>query len=455
MRSATPKLAHDLCGWPLVRWPIEAARAAGARRIVVVEGPERPLAALLDDDVEVAIQREPKGTADALAAACDQIPETGVVLVLGGDSPLVRPQTLAWLASEHERQGSAATILTALLDDPSGYGRVLRDSEGRVARIVETKAGGDADERDLAIREVNAGIYAFQAAVLPAALRRVGADNAQGERYLPDVLPALAQQGLTVTALTLEDPEEAVGVNDRVALAHARSLAQRRILESHMRAGVTVVDPSATVIDVQVRIGEDAVIEPFSCLHGQTSIAAGATIGPHSTLIDAHVEERARVVHSYVTQARIGAGASVGPFAHLRPGAVLAERAKAGTFVEIKNSLLGAGAKVPHLSYVGDAEIGEDANLGAATITANYDGQRKHRTRIGARVRTGVDTTLVAPVNVGEGSYTGAGSVITDDVPAGALGIARARQRNVEGYAQRRAQPEGALPDGGVDSASG
>lgn len=460
MRSGTAKLAHELCGWPLVRWPIEAARAAGARRIVVVEGPQRPLARLLGDDVVTAVQREPKGTADALAAAGTQIAGSGTVIVLNGDSPLIRPETLRWLAAEHKRQGAAATMLTALVDDPRGYGRVLRAPDGSVQRVVETKEagggtdGGDAGERELAIHEVNTGVYAFEGSELLGCLDLVGTDNAQGERYLPDVLPLLRARGHRVLALVLRDPDEAIGVNDRRQLALARALIQQRIHERHMLAGVTIVNPAATVIDVQVTIGADTLIAPFSCLYGRTSVGCGAQIGPHSTLIDAHVRDGARVVHSVVAQATVGAGANVGPFAYLRPGTVLAEGSKAGTFVEIKNSHVGTGAKVPHLSYVGDAEIGEGANLGAATITANFDGQRKHRTTIGPRARTGVDTTLVAPVTVGEGAYTGAGSVITDDIPPGALGIARERQCNIEGYAQRRREPA-ARPHGGVDSVEG
>jgi bifunctional UDP-N-acetylglucosamine pyrophosphorylase/glucosamine-1-phosphate N-acetyltransferase len=450
MRSARPKLAHELCGWPLLRWPIEAARAAGAERIVVVQDPQRALEEIAGEGVEFAIQREPRGTADALAAAAAQIKGAGSVLVVNGDTPLIRGETLRALAAEHERTGAGATMLTAVLDDPSGYGRVVRGPDGTVERVVETKASGDAGAAERHIREVNTGVFAFDSAALLEALPRVGAENAQGEHYLPDVLPLLRERERTVAALEVEDPDELLGVNDRRQLAAVRALAQRRILDRHMLAGVTVLDPASTVVDAEVTIEPDSVVAPFTSLHGATAVASGAVLGPHSTVIDARVGEDARILHSYVTGAEIGPRVSVGPFAYLRPGTVLREGSKAGTFVEIKNSDVGAGSKVPHLSYIGDAEIGEGTNLGAATITANYDGQRKHRTRIGSRVKTSVDTTLVAPVSVGDDAYTGAGSVITEDVPSGALGIARARQRNLKGYAQRRARQAAPAPEGGA-----
>jgi bifunctional UDP-N-acetylglucosamine pyrophosphorylase/glucosamine-1-phosphate N-acetyltransferase len=307
-----------------------------------------------------------------------------------------------------------------------------------VERVVETKRPGDATALELEIREVNTGIFAFEGGPLLAALEHVRSDNAQGELYLPDVIPVLRRSERTVVAFELDDPGETCGVNDRRGLAEVRALAQRRIIDRHLLSGVTVVDPQLTVVDADVTIAADVVIAPFTSLHGRTSVGSGSTVGPHSTLIDALVGEEATILHSYVKEAQIGNRVSVGPFAYLRPGTVLREGAKAGTFVEIKNSDVGAGTKVPHLSYIGDADIGERTNLGAATITANYDGYRKHRTTIGSGVRTGVDTTLVAPVTVGDDAYTGAGSVVSDDVPPGALGIARAQQRNVEGYAERR-----------------
>jgi bifunctional UDP-N-acetylglucosamine pyrophosphorylase/glucosamine-1-phosphate N-acetyltransferase len=308
--------------------------------------------------------------------------------------------------------------------------------------VVETKSPGDASKLELHIREVNTGIFAFDPAALTAALAEVQADNAQGELYLPDVLPILREHERTVQAHELPDPRELLQVNDRCQLAHVTAVAQQLIHERLMLAGVTIVNPAATVIDVQVTIGEDTVIAPFTSLHGSTTVGTGSSIGPGCTLIDTWVGDGAKILHSYTTGAVVGDRVSVGPFAYLRPGTVLREGAKAGTFVEIKNSDIGAGTKVPHLSYIGDADIGEGTNLGASTITANYDGYRKNRTRIGDRVKTSVDTTLVAPVTVGDDAYTAAGSVIGGDVPAGALagspGVARSEQRNVEGYAERR-----------------
>ena len=440
MRSATPKLLHPLCGRPMIAWPVAAARDAGAGKVVVVDGPDRKLRGSLDQDVKFALQAAPLGTADAVKAAASEITPESTVIVLSGDVPLITARTIHALAAAHERARAAATMATMVLADPSGYGRVVRGADGGVERVVETKAPGDATELELQIREVNTGIYAFTGGPLLTALEEVRPDNAQRELYLPDVLPILRARGLAVAAHEIADPSETVGINDRVALAAVRTLAQRRIHERHMLAGVTIVDPGSTVIDADVELGQDAVIAPFTSVLGTTGAAAGAQIGPLSTLIDACVGEGASVVHSYVAGAEIGARVSVGPFAYLRPGTILREGSKAGTFVELKNSDIGSGAKVPHLSYIGDATIGERTNIGAGTITANYDGKHKNRTEIGAGAFVSVDTMFVAPVRVGDGAYTGAGSVITDDIPPGALGVARARQRNVEDYADRRRQ---------------
>jgi bifunctional UDP-N-acetylglucosamine pyrophosphorylase/glucosamine-1-phosphate N-acetyltransferase len=349
------------------------------------------------------------------------------VIVLCGDVPLISASTIAALAGAHAESGAAATMATMTLEDPTGYGRVVRGADGSVERVVETKTPGDASQDELQIREVNTGIFAFAGGPLLAALDQVRGGNAQGELYLPDVLPILRANGLPVAAV--------------------RACAQLRIHERHMRAGVTIVDPATTVIDADVELDRDAVIAPFSSLHGATRVGAGARVGPLSTLIDARVGEEAAIVHAYVNGAEVGPRVNVGPFAYLRPGTVLREGAKAGTFVEIKNSDIGPGAKVPHLSYIGDATIGERTNIGAGTITANYDGQKKHRTEIGAGAFVSVDTMFVAPVRVGDGAYTGAGSVITDDIPAGALGVARERQQNIAGYADRRKQRRES-PDG-------
>jgi bifunctional UDP-N-acetylglucosamine pyrophosphorylase/glucosamine-1-phosphate N-acetyltransferase len=361
------------------------------------------------------------------------------VVVLSGDVPLVTAAAIAALVDAHRQSGAAATMATTLLDDPTGYGRVVRAADGTVQDVVETKTAGDATPEQLAIREVNTGIFCFDAAALRDALPRLSTDNAQGERYLPQVLTLLRGEGSAVAAHVVDDPGLVMGVNDRAQLAVIRDIAQRRILDDHMRAGVTIVNPASTVVDASVVIGQDAVIEPGTVLRGTTQIAADAVVGPNTTLIDTTVGEGSKVLHAYATEAVLHAGVSVGPFAYLRPGTVLRDKSKVGTFVEIKNSDIGTGSKVPHLSYIGDADVGEATNLGAATITANYDGFNKHRTTIGSRVRSSVDVTFVAPVSVGDDAYTGAGSIITQDVPAGALGIARERQTNIEGYAARRA----------------
>jgi bifunctional UDP-N-acetylglucosamine pyrophosphorylase/glucosamine-1-phosphate N-acetyltransferase len=443
MRSSLPKMLHPLCGRPLVGWPIAAALGAGADRVVVVDAPAKALAGHLPAGVRSIVQPEPRGTGGAVRAAAGEIEDGTVVLVLPGDAPLISAAAIAALVRAHAAAGAAATMATMILEDPTGYGRVVRDADGNVERVVETKADGDATDEQRRIDEVNSSIFAFDARLLKHALGQLRPDNAQRELYLPDVLITLRDAGHGVAAHVLADPDEALGVNDRVQLAQVRAIAQRRIHDAHGRAGVTIVDPASTLIDVTVTIGEDTVVEPSSFLRGATSIGNGCTIGPLTTLIDATLHDEVTIPHSYVMRAEIESKATVGPFAYLRPGTILRERSKAGTFVEIKNSDVGAGSKVPHLSYIGDADIGVDTNLGAATITANYDGVDKHRTRIGDRVHTGVDTTLVAPVTLGDDVFTGANSAITKDVPDGALGIARGRQTNHQGYARRK-RPSGA-----------
>jgi bifunctional UDP-N-acetylglucosamine pyrophosphorylase/glucosamine-1-phosphate N-acetyltransferase len=438
MRSRTPKMLHEICGRPMIDWTVVAALDAGAGKVVVVGSPDGALADRLPDGVAHAVQPVANGTGGAVLAAAGELGGDGPVLVLNGDVPLVTPDALRTLVDAHRATGAAATLVTMVLDDPTGYGRVVRDAAGGVERIVETKRPGDATADELAIAEVNAGVYAFEREALLRALDRIGTDNAQGELYLPVAVEVLRADGAPVAALRMDDPTLVLGINDRVDLARVRRIAQQRIHEAHMRAGVTIVSPETTVIDVGVRIGADTVIEPSTFLRGATTVGERCTVGPLTTAIDTTLDDAVSVVHSYLHGAEVRAGATVGPFAYLRPGALLRDGAKAGTFVEIKNSDIGEGTKVPHLSYIGDADVGPGTNLGAATITANYDGRRKHRTTIGANVRTSVDTTLVAPVTVGDEAYTGAGSVVTEDVPAGALGIARARQTNIEGYAQRR-----------------
>jgi bifunctional UDP-N-acetylglucosamine pyrophosphorylase/glucosamine-1-phosphate N-acetyltransferase len=425
MRSRTPKVLHELCGIPMVLWPVRAALAAGAGRVVVVDSPERALKGVLPEGVRLAVQPQSNGTGGAVVAGLAELESqagNAPVLVLSGDVPLVSTETIAELVHAHEAGGAGATMASTVLDDPTDYGRVVRDAQGAVESVVETKTDGDATPEQLLIREVNTGIYVFSAPALRDVLPRLSADNAQGELYLPQALDLIRADGGTVAAHAVADERLVLGVNDRAALAQVRALAQEAIHARHMTAGVTIVDPRTTVIDVDVEIGQDTTIEPFTTIRGATRIGEGCVVR-HSYLVDSVLED----------------GATVGPFAYLRPGSVLREGSKAGTFVEIKNSDIGAGAKIPHLSYIGDADVGAGANLGASTITANYDGHRKHRTTIGRGVRSSVHVSFVAPVTVGDEAYTGAGSVIDEDVPAGALGIARARQTNLEGYAERRA----------------
>jgi bifunctional UDP-N-acetylglucosamine pyrophosphorylase / glucosamine-1-phosphate N-acetyltransferase len=427
MRSSRPKVLHELCGLPVVLWPVRAAQAAGAERIVVVQSPGGALDEALggEQGVELAVQPRSDGTGGAVRAALDHLgpggdDESGPVVVLAGDVPLVSADAIGELVAVHAREGARATMVTAVLEDPGSYGRVVRDEHGEVVKVVETKRREDATDAELQIKEINTGIFAFELATLREALPRLSAENAQGELYLPQVLDLIRAGGGHVAAHVAQDERLVLGINDRAELAQMRRLAQRAIHDRHMRAGVTIVDPGATVIDIDVEIGQDTVIEPFTTIRGRTRIGRDCVVR-HSYLVDCELED----------------GVGVGPFAYLRPGAVLRRGAKAGTFVEIKNSDIGERSKVPHLSYIGDADVGAGTNLGAATITANYDGRAKHRTKVGEGVRTGVDTTLVAPVELGDRAVTGAGSVITEDVEPGALGIARARQTSIEGYAER------------------
>jgi bifunctional UDP-N-acetylglucosamine pyrophosphorylase/glucosamine-1-phosphate N-acetyltransferase len=359
----------------------------------------------------------------------------GTVVVLNGDAPLLTAETLRALVETHQAAGNAATVLSAQVPDPTGLGRIVRDQDGALAAIVEER---DAAPAQRAISEINSGMFAFDGAQLRTALKRLTTDNAQGQEYLTDVVSLLRGDGQQVAALAAPDYRETLGCNDRVELAGLRALLRDRLLTGWMRAGTTVIDPASVWLDVDVTLGQDAVIHPNVQLYGATSVAAGAEVGPDSTLTDTVVGEGAKVVRSHCDRAAIGAEATVGPFAYLRPGTVLGRKTKVGTYVEVKNSDIGEGSKVPHLSYVGDASIGEHSNIGAASVFVNYDGVTKSRSTIGSHVRTGCDNMFVAPVTVGDGAYTAAGSVITEDVPPGAMGVARSRQRNIEGWVERR-----------------
>ncbi|MEV5411464.1 bifunctional UDP-N-acetylglucosamine diphosphorylase/glucosamine-1-phosphate N-acetyltransferase GlmU [Thermopolyspora sp. NPDC052614] len=440
MKSKKPKVLHELCGLALLDHMLAAARGLEPDRLILVTGHAREQVeahvAATSPDAQTVVQEVRRGTGHAVRTVLEKAgPIEGTILVTYGDTPLLRTETLAELLATHAREGNAVTVLTAEVPDPTGYGRIVRDAAGAVLRIVEEK---DATPEERAIREMNSGVYAFDGVLLADAVKRVSTANAQGEEYLTDVLAILREDGHRVGAYVAADHAEVEGVNDRVQLAAARQVLNRRILERHMRDGVTVIDPASTWIDANVVLEPDVVIHPGTQLHGRTVVAEGAEIGPGSTLTDTVVGEEAVVRNAVCVSARIGPQAQVGPFAYLRPGTVLARKAKAGTFVEMKNAQVGEGTKVPHLTYAGDAVIGAGSNIGAATVFVNYDGVNKHKTVVGDHAFVGCDTMLVAPVTVGDGAYTAAGSVITDDVPPGAIGVARERQRNVGEWVLRR-----------------
>ena len=436
-RSDRAKVLHTVAGRSMLRWVLEALRPLELERVVVVVGHQADAVraeaeAAGMDGLTFAQQDTQRGTGHAVRCAVDQGALDGIdsVVVLPGDVPLLEPEPLRRLLDDSS--GTAATILSFEVDDPAGYGRLVRDRAGQVTRIVEH---ADADAHERAIREVNSAIYAFDAKALIGELQSLAVDNEQGEEYLTDVIAPLVPRGV---GAVVAPAEIVAGVNDRVQLADAGAVLRRRVLDELMRSGVTVVDPSATYVEAGVAVGVDAVLRPGTHLEGATSIGAGAEIGPDARLRDTTVGERAVVTYSVVTGASIGPEATVGPYSHLRPGTQLERRAKAGEFVGMKNAVIGEGAKVPHLSYIGDADIGAGANIGAATVTVNYDGFSKHRTVVGPGARVGSDTMLVAPITIGAEAYTGAGSVITTDVPDGALAVERTEQRIVEGYAERK-----------------
>lgn len=462
MRSALPKVLHRLAGRSLLDHVLAASTGVGVARTLVVVGHGRDevIASLGDlpaNALQPVVQDKQNGTGHAVRLAIEASPEllgdpAATVLVVPGDAPLLTTATLSALVDRHLATRAAATMLTAVVLDPAGYGRVVRTSGGEVARIVEER---DADDATREIREINTSVYAFSAGLLARMLGQLNTANAQGEEYLTDVIGLLVAAGEPVGAVVASDPGETAGVNDRVQLAAAGADLNRRLVEAAMRLGVTVTDPASTWVDAGVTFEPDAVLLPGCQLIGATHIGARAVIGPRSTLTDTTVEAGAIVADSTTIGAVVGAGATVGPYTYLRPGTRLGPRTKAGAYVEIKGSQVGEGSKVPHLSYVGDAVIGADVNIGAATVFVNYDGKDKHRTTVGDRVFIGSDTMLVAPVTVGDDAQTAAGSVITTDVPAGALGIGRARQRNIEGWVARKRDPAGQKDSSGRKDSSG
>lgn len=438
MRSSRPKVLHEIAGLPMLAHVLVAARALQPARLAVVVRHERDAvaAAVLEHAPEALVvdQDEVPGTGRALEVAVAALDGfAGDVLVLSGDVPLVDDSVLGPLLDAHRAGGVTTTMVTAVVADPTGYGRVIRGDGGDVERIVEHK---DATDEERAVAEINAGLYVFSSTGLASRLAALGSSNAQGERYLTDVVAAARAAGERVGALTAPDLDVVAGVNDRAQLAAAARRMNDAIVRRHQLAGVTVVDPLTTWIDATVTIGEDAEIRPNTQLQRATAIERGAIVGPDTTLVDTEVGEGARVNRTDATLAVIGAGADVGPWAYLRPGTRLGPEGKIGTFVETKNAVIGAGSKVPHLSYIGDTEVGERSNIGANTITANYDGVHKHRTTVGSAVRTGSHNVFVAPVTIGDGVYTGAGTVVRKDVPAGALAVNVAPQRNIEGWVE-------------------
>lgn len=439
MKSARSKLLHEVAGRPMLSYAVSAAAALSPDHLVVVIGHLREqvkdLLTTLDAAVELAVQENPNGTGDAVSCGLRGLPAlTGEVVVTYGDVPLLEAETLQRLVAQHRAEQAGVTILTAELDNPHGYGRILR-SGGEVVRIVEER---DATPTEREVREINSGIYVFDAETLTAGLASLTTHNDQGELYLTDVITYCRQAGGRVRTLQTTDLYQTRGVNNRVELAEMNRERNRRICEKWMLDGVTIVDPATTWIHDSVELAPDVTLLPGTQLHGATKVSEGATIGPDTTLLDCEVGVDATVVRTHAQLAAIGPGATVGPFSYLRPGTVLAASSKVGAFVETKNAQLGVGAKVPHLTYCGDAVIGEGANIGAGTIFANYDGVGKYKTTVGSHSFVGSDSVLVAPVTIGDGAYVAAGSAVTDEVGPGELAVARGRQRNIPGWVEKR-----------------
>ena len=439
MKSQVPKALHDLCGKPLVRWPVDAALAAGASKVVVVGGPDRAIEPLLPDGATLAVQEQPRGTGDAVLAAAGEIAPTDSVVVISGDVPLITAEAIEALAQAHAADGAAATMATMILDDPTGYGRVIRNGDGSVQRVVETKAPGDATDEELAIEEVNTGVYAFAGGPMVDALRRVTPDNAQGEIYLPDALPVLRADGQRIAAYVVDDATLTLGVNDRADLAEVTALARLRILRHHMRNGVTMLSPQTTIIDAGVTIGADTVLEQGCTLRGATSIGERCRIGPHATITDAGLGDEVTARHTWIEGAAAEDGVSIGPFAYLRPGTSCGAAARRGRSSRSRTPTSAPARRSrtsPTSATPTSARSPTSAPRPSPRTTTPRPRQRRGR-RSASACKTSVDTTLVAPVELGDDAYTAAGSVITEDVPEGALGVARARQTNVDGYARR------------------
>lgn len=444
MKSTKQKTLHKIGDRTLLGHALHAAAGINPDHLVTVVGHQREqvspvvekISNELDREVVQAVQEEQRGTGHAVSCGISPISDfEGTIIVTNGDVPLLTPETIEGLRDTHTVQGNAVTVLSMRLADPTGYGRIIRDTDGSVSAIVEHK---DATDEQRLVDEVNSGVFAFDAAALRDALTKLDTNNAQGELYITDVLEIARTAGHGVGAHVAADPQELAGVNDRVQLAAAGRELNRRMVEKAMRGGATVIDPETTWIGVNVTIGTDVTIHPGTQLWGATSIADNAEVGPDSTLTNMQIGTGASVVRTHGSDSVIGVNAKIGPFTYIRPNTIVGEDGKLGGFVEAKNAELGRGTKVPHLTYIGDATVGEESNIGASSVFVNYDGVNKHHTTIGSHVRTGSDTMFIAPVNVGDGAYSGAGTVIKDDVPAGALVVSGGKQRNIEGWVEKK-----------------
>ncbi|MGI6566066.1 MAG: bifunctional UDP-N-acetylglucosamine diphosphorylase/glucosamine-1-phosphate N-acetyltransferase GlmU [Firmicutes bacterium] len=447
MKSAVPKVLHPICGLPMIAHVVNNLREAGVERILVVVGQEgQEIQGLLGSEVEYVVQAEQLGTghavlqAEAVLQGC-----SGPVLVIHGDTPLYRPGTLRDLIEAHQSSKALATVLSVVVDDPTGYGRIIRDAADRFAKIVEQK---DAGPEEALVKEINSGTYVFECEPLFEALHQISPENAQAEYYLTDVLEIIKEQAGKVEIFIHGDHEEALGINNRVQLAAAERILRDRIRERWMRAGVTMVDPATTYVDAEAELAPDVVLLPFTFIEGRTRVAAGSVIGPFSRVKDCVVGENVTISQATVLESSLDADSTVGPYSYIRPGCRLAEKAKVGGFCEIKNTTVGPGSKVPHLTYLGDTSIGSGVNIGAGTITCNYDGKKKHPTVIDDGAFVGSNCNLVAPVEIGAGAYVAAGSTVTNDVPPGALGVARSRQRNIPDWVQRWSSKTNAPEEG-------
>ncbi|WP_316572793.1 bifunctional UDP-N-acetylglucosamine diphosphorylase/glucosamine-1-phosphate N-acetyltransferase GlmU [Neobacillus sp. YIM B06451] len=436
MKSKLYKVLHPVCGKPMVEHVVDEISKLSVEEIVTIVGHgAEQVQEMLGEKCKYALQDQQLGTAHAVMQAASLLEgQEGTTLVVCGDTPLIRKETMEALFRHHTEQSAKATVLTANMENPAGYGRVVRNPDGHVEKIVEHK---DASEEERAITEINTGTYCFDNKALFAALQSVSNENAQGEYYLPDVVGILKGQGETVTAYLAENPDETLGVNDRVALSEAELLMRERINELHMRNGVTLIDPANTYIGVDIEIGRDTVIYPGTILSGKTVIGEECVIGPNSEIDSCEIGNKSVIRQSAAFKSSIGSNVNIGPFAHIRPDSALGNGVKIGNFVEIKKAVIGDSSKASHLSYIGDAEVGTDVNIGCGSITVNYDGKNKFLTKIEDGVFIGCNSNLVAPVTIGKGAYVAAGSTITENVPPEALSLARARQVNKENYVQK------------------